>query len=133
MTVNLSPVLLIRTGISFPSRFRDPAPQGLHKQLMVRQSDSRPRDGEITPSKQVKFSETISSIEINDPDMEGHLLGIDPSPEWSSRSSPYTADNHVSSYSPYQSPVHDESFSSSSEGINSTIISLSYAVSIALH
>ncbi|KAL1814127.1 hypothetical protein ACET3Z_024192 [Daucus carota] len=103
---------------SFSSRFRDPAPQGLHKQLMVRQSDSRPRDGEITPSKQVKFSETISSIEINDPDMEGHQLGIDPSPEWSSRSSPYTADNHVSSYSPFQSPVHDESFSSSSEDLD---------------
>lgn len=115
----VAPVFPIRSCINF-SCFRD------------QQNDSLLHDGEITPSKQVRFSETISRIVMDDPDMEGPQFGRDSSVNWSSRNSPNTADDHVSSYSP--SPLlFEEPSSSSSEGSNSTIRSLFYALKIAIH
>ncbi|KAL8126570.1 hypothetical protein AgCh_013731 [Apium graveolens] len=93
---------------------RNPASQVVPEQLTVSPSDSLPRNSEITLNKQVKFSDTVSSIEMDDPDMDGQQIG-DPSANWSSRNSPYTADDHITSYSPYLPPVLEEPSSSFSE------------------
>ncbi|XP_017242292.1 uncharacterized protein LOC108214672 isoform X2 [Daucus carota subsp. sativus] len=94
---------------------RNPASQVGPEQLTVSPSDSLPRNSEMTSNRQVKFSDTVSSIEMDDPDMEGQQIGRDPSANWSSRNSPYAADDHITSYSPYLPPVLEEPSSSFSE------------------
>lgn len=58
---------------------------------------------------------------MDDPDMDEQQTGRDPSANWSSRNSPYAADDHITSYSPYLPPVLEEPSSSFSEGDRSTL------------
>ncbi|XP_019247533.1 PREDICTED: uncharacterized protein LOC109227004 isoform X2 [Nicotiana attenuata] len=69
---------------------------------------------EETPSKQVTFSDLISSNEMDDSEMGRHQNDIEPN--WAHKSSPYTSqlDDPSSSY-PYLPPVLEEPSSSYSE------------------
>lgn len=109
------------SALTFFPPFRNPASQVVPEQLTVSPSDSLQRNSELTSNKQVKFSDTVSSIEMDDPDLEGQQFGREPSANWRSRNSPYTADEHITSYSPYLPPVLEEPSSSFSEGDNFTI------------
>lgn len=91
--------------INVSASFRNAASQGIPVQDAVSQGDYHPHNGETT-SKQVTFSDTVSSIEMDEPDMEGHQIGRDPSANWGS---------------PYLPPVPEEPSSSFSEGDNSSI------------
>ncbi|KAK4710240.1 hypothetical protein R3W88_004753 [Solanum pinnatisectum] len=77
---------------------------------------SKPK-GEETSSKQVTFSDLISSNEMDDSDMERHQSDREPSVNWANKSSAYTSqlDDPGSSYSPYLPPVLEEPSSSYSE------------------
>lgn len=70
---------------------------------------------EETPSKQVTFSDLISSNEMDDSEMGRHQNDIEPN--WAHKSSTYTSqlDDPSSSY-PYLPPVLEEPSSSYSEG-----------------
>ena len=62
---------------------------------------------------------------MDDPDAEGHQTEREPSTNWVSGSSPYTAPlEDPSSYSPYLPPVLEEPSSSFSEGEKSFNIEL---------
>ncbi|KAK2967778.1 hypothetical protein RJ640_022300 [Escallonia rubra] len=93
---------------------RNNASQDLPAQLHVSQGDSHTRYSEETTSKQVTFSDPVSSIEMDGVEMEG---GRVPSVAWGSKNSSYTTtlDDPSSSYSPYLPPVLEEPSSSFSE------------------
>ncbi|CAL5323632.1 unnamed protein product [Camellia sinensis] len=93
------------------------ASQDVRAQLSVSQGDSHPtRYGEETTTKQVTFSDTISSTEMDELDAEGQQNERDPS-NWGSKNSPFSTslDDPTSSYSPYLAPVLEGPSSSFSE------------------
>ncbi|THG23278.1 hypothetical protein TEA_020243 [Camellia sinensis var. sinensis] len=93
------------------------ASQDVRAQLSVSQGDSHPtRYGEETATKQVTFSDTVSSTEMDELDAEGQQNERDPS-NWGSKNSPFSTslDDPTSSYSPYLAPVLEEPSSSFSE------------------
>ncbi|KAK3024357.1 hypothetical protein RJ639_043683 [Escallonia herrerae] len=96
---------------------RNNASQDLPAQLRVSQGDSHTRYSEDTTSKQVTFSDPVSSIEMDGVEMEGDQNGRVPSVSWGSKNSSYTTtlDDPSSSYSPYLPPVLEEPSSSFSE------------------
>ncbi|XP_028064017.1 uncharacterized protein LOC114267207 [Camellia sinensis] len=96
---------------------RHTASQDVRAQLSVSQGDSHPtRYGEETATKQVTFSDTISSTEMDELDAEGQQNERDPS-NWGSKNSPFSTslDDPTSSYSPYLAPVLEGPSSSFSE------------------
>lgn len=100
-----------------PPASRNSAAQEVPAQITSTHGDSRAtRYSEETASKQVTFSDPVSSTEMDDPDAEGHQNEREPSTNWVSGSSPYTAPlEDPSSYSPYLPPVLEEPSSSFSE------------------
>ncbi|KAL8131655.1 uncharacterized protein LOC141711689 isoform X2 [Apium graveolens] len=102
-------------GMYSPIASRNIASQGLPAQSASSQRDSHLHSGETTSNRQVKFSDDVSRIEIDDPDVEGSQIVTDPSANWDSKNSPYAADDHSPSYSPYLPPVLEEPSSSFSE------------------
>lgn len=101
-----------------PLTSRNTTVQVIPAQLAVSQgyTHSMPKSEE-TSSKQVTFSDLISSNEMDDSDMERHQNDIEPSVNWANKSSAYTSqlDDPGSSYSPYLPPVLEEPSSSYSE------------------
>lgn len=101
-----------------PLTSRNTTVQVIPAQLAVSQgyTHSMPKIEE-TSSKQVTFSDLISSNEMDDSDMERHQNDIEPSVNWANKSSAYTSqlDDPGSSYSPYLPPVLEEPSSSYSE------------------
>lgn len=99
--------------------YRNTTVQVIPAQLAVSQgyTHSKPKSEE-TSSKQVTFSDLISSNEMDDSDMERHQNDREPSVNWANKSSAYTSqlDEPGSSYSPYLPPVLEEPSSSYSEG-----------------
>lgn len=101
-----------------PLTSRNTTVQVIPAQLAVSQgyTHSKPKSEE-TSSKQVTFSDLISSNEMDDSDMERHQNDREPSVNWANKSSAYTSqlDEPGSSYSPYLPPVLEEPSSSYSE------------------
>lgn len=101
-----------------PLTSRNTTVQVIPAQLAVSQgyTHSKP-NSEETSSKQVTFSDLISSNEMDDSDMERHQNDREPSVNWANKSSAYTSqlDDPGSSYSPYLPPVLEEPSSSFSE------------------
>lgn len=101
-----------------PLTSRNTTVQVIPAQLAVSQgyTHSMPKIEE-TSSKQVTFSDLISSNEMDDSDMERHQNDREPSVNWANKSSAYTSqlDDPGSSYSPYLPPVLEEPSSSYSE------------------
>ncbi|XP_055805730.1 uncharacterized protein LOC129874467 isoform X2 [Solanum dulcamara] len=101
-----------------PLTSRNTTAQVIPAQLAVSHgyTHSKPKSEE-TSSKQVTFSDLISSNEMDDSDMERHQNDREPSVNWTNKSSPYTSqlDDPGSSYSPYLPPVLEEPSSSYSE------------------
>ncbi|KAG5621166.1 hypothetical protein H5410_006384 [Solanum commersonii] len=101
-----------------PLTSRNTTVQVIPAQLAVSQgyTHSQPKSEE-TSSKQVTFSDLISSNEMDDSDMERHQNDREPSVNWANKSSAYTSqlDDPGSSYSPYLPPVLEEPSSSYSE------------------
>ncbi|KAL3376274.1 hypothetical protein AABB24_002957 [Solanum stoloniferum] len=101
-----------------PLTSRNTTVQVIPAQLAVSQgyTHSKP-ESEETSSKQVTFSDLISSNEMDDSDMERHQNDREPSVNWANKSSAYTSqlDDPGSSYSPYLPPVLEEPSSSYSE------------------
>lgn len=101
-----------------PLTSRNTTVQVIPAQLAVSQgyTHSKPKSEE-TSSKQVTFSDLISSNEMDDSDMERHQNDREPSVNWANKSSAYTSqlDDPGSSYSPYLPPVLEEPSSSYSE------------------
>ncbi|XP_049383089.1 uncharacterized protein LOC125847527 isoform X2 [Solanum stenotomum] len=101
-----------------PLTSRNTTVQVIPAQLAVSQgyTHSKP-ESEETSSKQVTFSDHISSNEMDDSDMERHQNDREPSVNWANKSSAYTSqlDDPGSSYSPYLPPVLEEPSSSYSE------------------
>lgn len=101
-----------------PLTSRNTTVQVIPAQLAVSQgyTHSKP-NSEETSSKQVTFSDLISSNEMDDSDMERHQNDREPSVNWANKSSAYTSqlDDPGSSYSPYLPPVLEEPSSSYSE------------------
>ncbi|XP_006346925.1 uncharacterized protein [Solanum tuberosum] len=101
-----------------PLTSRNTTVQVIPAQLAVSQgyTHSMPKSEE-TSSKQVTFSDLISSNEMDDSDMERHQNDREPSVNWANKSSAYTSqlDDPGSSYSPYLPPVLEEPSSSYSE------------------
>ncbi|KAF5960336.1 hypothetical protein HYC85_001545 [Camellia sinensis] len=111
---NLEPDDIVRYS---PHSSRHTASQDVRAQLSVSQGDSHPtRYGEETTTKQVTFSDTVSSTEMDELDAEGQQNERDPS-NWGSKNSPFSTslDDPTSSYSPYLAPVLEEPSSSFSE------------------
>ncbi|XP_028126598.1 uncharacterized protein LOC114323252 isoform X1 [Camellia sinensis] len=111
---NLEPDDIVRYS---PHSSRHTASQDVRAQLSVSQGDSHPtRYGEETATKQVTFSDTVSSTEMDELDAEGQQNERDPS-NWGSKNSPFSTslDDPTSSYSPYLAPVLEEPSSSFSE------------------
>lgn len=102
-------------GMYSPIARRNTASQSIPAQSALSQGDSYSRSGETTSNTQVKFSDDVSRIEMDDPDIEGDQLVTDPSANWASKNSPYAADDPSPSYSPYLPPVLEEPSSSFSE------------------
>lgn len=105
-------------GMYSPLTSRNTTAQVIPAQLAVSQgyTYSKPKNEE-TSSKQVTFSDLISSNDMDDSDMERHQNDREPSVNWANKSSPYTSqlDDPSSSYSPYLPPVLEEPSSSYSE------------------
>ncbi|XAR73128.1 hypothetical protein NMG60_11006984 [Bertholletia excelsa] len=91
-------------------------PQEVPVQLSASQGGPYPSHyNEETSSKQVSFSDPVSSTEMDDLDVEG--LHREPSANWVQKNSLYSAtlDDPSPSYSPYLPPVLEEPSSSFSE------------------
>ncbi|KAL7230436.1 hypothetical protein ACSBR2_008838 [Camellia fascicularis] len=111
---NLEPDDIVRYS---PHSSRHTASQDVRAQLSVSQGDLRPTSyGEETTTKQVTFSDTVSSTEMDELDAEGQQNERDPS-NWGSKNSTFSTslDDPTSSYSPYLAPVLEEPSSSFSE------------------
>ncbi|XP_017247370.1 uncharacterized protein LOC108218777 isoform X2 [Daucus carota subsp. sativus] len=102
-------------GVYSPIASRNIASQSIPAQSALSREDSHPQSGETPSNKQVKFSDNVSRIEMDDSDMDGNQIVTDPSADWASKSSPYAADDPSPSYSPYLPPVFEEPSSSFSE------------------
>ncbi|CAN4090672.1 unnamed protein product [Withania somnifera] len=101
-----------------PLTIRNTTVQMIPAQLAVSQGYSHSKSkSEETSSKQVTFSDLISSNEMDDSDMERHQNDRESSVNWANKSSQYTSqlDDPSSSYSPYLPPVLEEPSSSYSE------------------
>ena len=107
--------------------FRNSAAQEVPSQVTSTHGDSRAiRYSEENASKQVTFSDIVSSTEMDDPDAEGHQNEREPSTNWAGNS-PYMAPlDDPSSYSPYLPPVLEEPSSSFSEGKNHLSLNIKY-------
>lgn len=103
--------------------FRNTASQSVPAQSASSQGDPHLHSAETTSNRQVKFSDDVSRIEMDDPDIEGNQVVTDPSANWDSKNSPYAADDTSPSYSPYLPPVLEEPSSSFSEGQDSDLMS----------
>lgn len=103
--------------------FRNIASQSIPAQSALSRGDSHSHSGETTSNTQVKFSDDVSRIEMDDSDIEGNQIVTDPSANWASKNSPYAADDPSPSYSPYLPPVLEEPSSSFSEGQVSDLMS----------
>lgn len=98
-------------GMYSPIASRNTASQSIPAQSASSQGDSHPHSGETTSYAQVKSSDDVSRVQMDDSDIEGNQTVIDPS----ANNSPYAADDPSPSYSPYLPPVLEEPFSSFSE------------------
>lgn len=101
-----------------PPVSRNSAPNDIPPaQLAVSQGDlHRTRYSEETTSKQVTFSDLVSSSEMDDTDAEAHHSEREPSANWGSGNSTYAPTHEdPSGYSPYLPPVLEEPSSSLSE------------------
>ncbi|PSR88328.1 DNA excision repair protein ERCC-6-like, partial [Actinidia chinensis var. chinensis] len=97
---------------------RSMASQDVPAKLSVSQDDFHPmRYSEETTSKEVTFSDPVSSTEMDDLEVEAQQNEREHSTNWGSKNSPYsmTIDDPTSSYSPYLPPVLEEPSSSFSE------------------
>ncbi|XP_052176434.1 uncharacterized protein LOC127790791 isoform X2 [Diospyros lotus] len=100
-----------------PLASRDTASEDVPGQLSVTQGDSHPPlYNEETATRQVTFSDPVSSTAMDDLDGEGQQNEREPLANWGSKNSPYatTPDNPTSSYS-HLPPVLEEPSSSFSE------------------
>lgn len=97
-------------------------------QLAVSRGDLHAtRYSEETTSKQVTFSDLVSSSEMDDTDAEAHHNEREPSANWGSGNPTYAPTHEdPSGYSPYLPPVLEEPSSSLSEGNNLCLPALTF-------